>query len=183
MGFQIPKTQTKNLLSIAVTYKSCKNHIIFPKALGCPTSFCYGFVTQLVQVWAPASATHRGHIGAVTSPASSVPHQHCSQRGASCLLSQRLLVKGSAHGQCCLIYVVPRSSQIPISENEMSILIPVELMPSLHQVLLLSWVSLCVLHYNELQPRSMGKGSSERSPITIIFVVDLYFMFLNGWYV
>lgn len=122
------------------------------KALGCPACFYYSFVTQPVQVWA--------------------------------LLPERIELpacEGLSTRHPCLSYVVPGSSQILISENEISIFILVELLPSLPQVLLLRWVRLCVVCYNELRLLSVGKRSSERSLITTMLVFNPYFISLNGW--
>lgn len=68
--FSNPKdTKQKPIIHCHYPRELQKVHI-FLKALGCPTSFYYCFVTQLVQVWAPASTMCHGHVCAATSPAS-----------------------------------------------------------------------------------------------------------------
>lgn len=131
--FQVSDTNQTPITHCHYPWELQKTYILL-KALACPTSFYYSFVTQLVQVWA------------LLPKRSELP---------AC--------EGLSTRHPCLSCVIPRSSQIPISDNEMSIFILVELLPSLPHVLLLRWESLCVVCYNELQLLSVGKRSSERS--------------------
>lgn len=130
--FLSPKEQTKNLLSITITHKSCKEYI-FSKGFGIP---CF----YLLWICDPAGAgvsTCLCHVSWIHLwchiPASSVPHQPSSLQGD---VSSSSLCLWRAHH--CLVYGVPRSSQALFSFLKMGIFILVGLMPSLHQVLLLS---------------------------------------------
>lgn len=64
--FWVPKNKRKTYYPLPLLTRAAKS-TYFPKALGYPASIYYGFVTQLVQVWVPASATCHGYICGATS--------------------------------------------------------------------------------------------------------------------